>query len=55
MSFDPRVYDLCALFLSDVPEKDSEKNRRALAEFIQAEIEDHIQFMVLPKPRETPA
>jgi hypothetical protein len=50
MSYDPRVYELVELFLSDVPEKNTEKNRHALAQHIQTELEDWIMFMLLPEP-----
>lgn len=48
MSYDPAVYELTRLFLSDVPEKDTEQNRQWLAQHIQNEIEDWIEFVLLP-------
>ena len=48
MSYDMRVYKLVELFLSEVPEKNTAKNRHLLAQHIQDEIEDWILFMLLP-------
>ena len=42
MSYDMRVYKLVELFLSEVPEKNTAKNRHLLAQHIQDEIEDWI-------------
>ena len=47
MSFDLRVYDLVVLFLSDTPEKDTEDNRRVLAQHIQDELEGWIEYVLL--------
>ena len=49
MSYDARVYELVEHFLSRVPEKNTERNRRLLARHIQDEIEDWILFMLLPE------
>ena len=54
MSYDVRVYELVEHFLSGVPEKNTERNRRLLARHIQDEIEDWILFMLLPERREEP-
>jgi hypothetical protein len=48
MSYDARVYKLVELFLSEVPEKNTEKNRHLLTRHIQDEIEDWTTFMLLP-------
>ncbi|MGC2318536.1 MAG: hypothetical protein WA615_18910 [Bradyrhizobium sp.] len=48
MSYDARVYELVEHFLSRVPEKNTERNRRLLARHIQDEIEDWILLMLLP-------
>ena len=48
MSYDMRVYKLVELFLSEVPEKNTAKNRHLLAQHIQDELEDWILFMLLP-------
>lgn len=48
MSYDARVYELVEHFLSRVPEKNTERNRRLLARHIQDEIEDSILLMLLP-------
>lgn len=48
MSYDSRCYDLAALFLSDSPEKNTEANRGELAQHIQTEIENWIEFILLP-------
>ena len=40
MSYDVRVYELVEHFLSGVPEKNTERNRRLLAQHIQDELED---------------
>ena len=48
MSYDMRVYKLVELFLSEVPEKNTAKNRHLLAQHIQDEIEDWTLFMLLP-------
>ena len=52
MSYDMRVYKLVELFLSEVPEKNTEKNRHLLAQHLQDELEDWILFMLLPDRRE---
>ena len=52
MSYDARVYELVEHFLSSVPEKNTERNRRLLAQHIQDELEDWILFMLLPDRRE---
>jgi len=44
MSYDPKCYDLAKAFLEDHPEKDCETNRGILAENIQREIEDTIEY-----------
>lgn len=48
MSYDSRCYDLAALFLSDNPEKNTEANRDELAQHIQTEIEDWIEYILKP-------
>jgi hypothetical protein len=48
MSYDVRVYELVEHFLSGVPEKNTERNRRLLAQHIQDELEDWVLFMLLP-------
>ena len=48
MSYDARVYELVEHFLSRVPEKNTERNRRLLARHIQDEIEDWILLMLMP-------
>ena len=40
------------MFLSEVPEKNTEKNRHLLAQHLQDELEDWILFMLLPDRRE---
>lgn len=50
MAYDSRCYDLAALFLSDNPEKDTEANRKYLAQHIQEEIEGTIQYILKPAP-----
>ena len=52
MSYDVRVYKLVELFLSEVPEKNTAKNRHLLAQHLQDELEDWIMFMLLPQNRE---
>jgi hypothetical protein len=52
MSYDMRVYKLVELFLSEVPEKNTAKNRHLLAQHLQDELEDWILFMLLPDRRE---
>lgn len=49
MGYDSRCYDLAVLFLSDSPEKDTEANRDELAQHIQTEIEDWIEYILKPK------
>jgi hypothetical protein len=51
MSYDVRVYELVEHFLSGVPEKNTERNRRLLAQHIQDELEDWSLFMLLPDVR----
>lgn len=48
MSYDQSCYDLAAAFLVDHPEKNTEVNRDELAQHIQTEIEDWIEFILLP-------
>ena len=48
MGYDSRCYDLAALFLSDEPEKNTEANRDELAQHIQTEIEDWIEYILRP-------
>lgn len=43
-TYDPKCYELAALFLSDCPEKNTEANRDQLAALIQRTIEDDIEF-----------
>lgn len=50
MGYDPRCYDLAAIFLSDSPEKDTEANRDELAQHIQTEIEGWIEYILKPAP-----
>ena len=46
MSYDPRVYDLAELFLSDeVVTINTEDNRRALAQHLQDELENFIAYL----------
>jgi hypothetical protein len=46
MSYDPRVYDLVELFLSDeVATINTEDNRRALAQHLQDELESFIAYL----------
>jgi len=46
MSYDPRVYDLAELFLSDeVATINTEDNRRALAQHLQDELENFIAYL----------
>ena len=52
MSYDMRVYKLVELFLSEVPEKNTAKNRHLLAQHLQDELEDWTTFMLLPDRRE---
>lgn len=54
MSYDPRCYDLAVLFLSDNPEKDTEANRDELAQHIQTEIEDWIEYILKAAPSTVP-
>ena len=44
-TFDPKVYDLAALFLSDEPDLNTEAARIRLAAAIQSCIEDELVFM----------
>lgn len=44
-SFDPKCYELAALFLSDEPDLNTEAARTTLAAAIQGCIEDEIYFM----------
>jgi hypothetical protein len=44
-TYDPRVYDLAELFLSDESEINTEKNRHELAVLIQRTIEDELEWM----------
>ncbi|WP_425991312.1 hypothetical protein [Afipia sp. DC4300-2b1] len=44
-SYDPRCYELAALFLSDEPDLNTEAARITLASEIQSRIEDEIEFM----------
>lgn len=44
VSFDPRCYDLAALFLSDCADLNSDANRNKLAQVIQTTIEDWIVY-----------
>lgn len=53
MGYDSRCYDLAALFLSDNSEKNTEANRDELAQHIQTEIEDWIEY-ILTEHRGTP-
>lgn len=48
MSYDQSCYDLAAAFLADHPEKNTEANRDELAQHIQTEIGDWIEFILLP-------
>lgn len=42
MSYDSKCFDLAAVFLSDTPDIDNERNRDKLAQHIQTAIEDWI-------------
>lgn len=44
MSYDPRCYDLAAMFLEDEPRLFNEKHNDALAQLIQSTIEDYIAY-----------
>lgn len=46
MTYDPRCYDLAAVFLSDNTELDTEANRKYLAQHIQDEIEGTIKYIL---------
>lgn len=48
-SYDPRCYDLAAIFLGDEPSIHNEANIHALALEIQQTIEDEIEFMLRPE------
>lgn len=45
MTFDPRCYDLAALFLSDEGALNTEAARTTLAQAIQQAVQDEIGFM----------
>lgn len=47
MAYDSRCYDLAELFLSDT-DKNTEANRHELAQHIQTEIEDWIEYILKP-------
>ena len=51
MSYDPKCYNLAKSFLEDHPEKDTEENRAMLAQHIQEQIEEMIEFTL---PEKTP-
>ena len=55
MSYDPQVYQLVEQFLEATPEKNTERNRRLLAQHIQDELEDWTLFMLLPNEDAQPA
>ncbi len=46
---DSKCYELAASFLSDHPEKDTIKNREILAQHIQEQIEEMIEFTLQEK------
>ena len=48
MSYDQSCYDLAAAFLVDHPEKNNEANRDELAQHIQTQIEDWIEYILKP-------
>lgn len=54
MSYDQSCYDLASAFLVDHPDKNTESNRDELAQHIQTEIEDWIEFILLPAPQCSP-
>lgn len=43
-TFDPKCYDLAALFLSDHHDINSEQNRCDLAAHIQSQVEEWIEY-----------
>jgi hypothetical protein len=45
MSYDTKCYNLASAFLEDHPDKNTEANRKELAQCIQSEIEDAIEIM----------
>ena len=47
--FDPKCYELAAAFLSDHPDKDTQENRETLAQHIQEQIEEMIEFTLQEK------
>jgi hypothetical protein len=48
MSYDPKCYKLAKAFLEDHPDKNTEENREILAQQIQKEIEETIQYLLIP-------
>lgn len=50
MAYDTKCYDLAVAFLADRSDKDNEANRDDLAQHIQNEIEDWIEYILKPLP-----
>jgi len=45
MSYDKKCYELAAAFLEDHPDINTEQNRKDMAQNIQTEIEDCIEYL----------
>ena len=47
MSYDPKCYQLASVFLEDHPGINTEERRAELAQFIQTEIEEQIEYYLV--------
>ena len=50
MSYDPKCLQLASDFLEDHPTINTEERRKELAQFIQTEIEEQIEYYLAPEP-----